>query len=134
MRIIRLLLILLILSFQMYVKAFSRRLELHLGLNECVTCYAAITNFTNLKNIEKIIVISRQDSAAALEFLEKYPLSADIQFRYDDNMVLGESYCLVFDGTLKTDSFGFKNLPIKATLLSLPKLKEQRLKLPKILW
>lgn len=107
-----------------------KRIELHLGLNECVTCYAVLTNFSAIKNYEKMIVVSKQDSASASEFLEAYSISPDIKFKYVDKVVLGESYCLVYDGESKLDSFPFRMLPNKFYLKPKTTDKIQRLKLP----
>jgi hypothetical protein len=124
------LLIIFLFSFAFKTFAGTKRIELHLGLNECVTCYAAITNFSSLQTFEKTIVISKQDSAAALEFLENYSLAKDIKYRFDKKVNFAESYCLVFNGELVVDSFSFKKLPSKYISLESSLGSQQRLKLP----
>lgn len=112
------------------IDANSRRIELHLGLNECVTCYAAFDNFSSLRSIDKVIVIAKQDSAAALEFLDNYFIPKDVKYRYVERAVVGESYCIVYSGESIIDSFSLKSLPTRFKAIEKLIVKELRLKLP----
>jgi len=96
----------------LHISVWAQRIDVYLGMNDCVTCYSGLTVLEQMKGYEKNLIVTKEDSLVAAELMANYQLGP-VRYNYVSHLKPALSYYKVFSGNKLLDSLPITALPAK---------------------